>query len=102
MATPIPAFVSQWIATSDDYVIVDTQSSFTGTVWYYFLSNRVAASNGQSLLRAVKNMLDAATSGYTWTVSLNSSFIVTLLQSGGGTPNVLFSDSLRVALGFDT
>lgn len=73
MGTPIPCFASQVLLdTNTDTVSVTTEQSLSVARWYYYVSNRTTASNGQSLLYALKTILDTATSAATWTVQLSS------------------------------
>lgn len=71
MATPIPCLIAQmYIDTSMDLVTVANNGN-TGTAslstsrWYYYVSNRTTASNGQSFLTALDNALTAAAAAAT-------------------------------------
>ncbi len=103
MATPIPAFVSSLAATSADTVQVTsgTLQSLPTTRWYYLVSNRTTASNGQSLLNMIKSMLDASLAGTVWTVVLSTGgYKVQLSHNNGSSRTVTFGATLAAALGF--
>jgi len=103
MATDIPAFVSQIFLTSSDDGITGSAGTATMSTarWYYLVSNRTAASNGQSLLYALKTALDSATAA-TWTVTLSATtFKIQLSHNSGSNKEITFeSATLATALGF--
>ncbi len=102
--TPIPAFVSQYFPGAADtvYVTTGTTQTLGATIWYYLVSNRTTASNGRSLLYALKLLLEASLAGTTWTVQLSatSPFKVTLSHNNGGSRYVTLATPLQAALGF--
>ena len=105
MATPIPTFVSQYLPTSTDtlQVTTGTLQTLAATRWYYLVSNRASASNGQSLLKAVKDLLDASLAGTTWTVTINTSgslFKVKISHNNGSSRTITWGAALQAALGF--
>lgn len=104
MATPIPAFVSQYVPGSADTLLVTTGATQTlgSTIWYYLVSNRTTASNGRSLLYAVKLLLEASLAATTWTVQLSatSPYKVTLSHNNGASRTITWSSPLQAALGF--
>src|SRR6185295_4460057 len=105
MATPIPAFVSQVLIPSSTTITVTSGSAapLSSSRWYYFVSNRTTASNGQSLLKAVKDALDASLGGTTWTVQLSaSSYKVQLSHNNGSSRTVTFDATTAAALGFSS
>jgi hypothetical protein len=72
--------------------------------WYYLISNRTAASEGQSLLYALKVALDAS-SGNTWTVALakvSGLYRAQLSHNSGSARTVTMTPSLAAALGFSS
>jgi hypothetical protein len=105
VATPIPAFVAQWLPLSSS-IINDDQGiggQIATTRWYYFVSNRTTASNGQSLLKAIKDTLDASSvsnGSITWTVVLTSTYKVKITSSSGSTQAIDMSTDMATALGF--
>ncbi len=103
MATPIPAFVSQVVASSADTIQVTggtSQTLYSTSKWYYLVSNRTASSNGQSLLYAIKTLLDTSLGGTTWTVALSAGYKVQLSHNSGSSKTVTFGTTLATALGF--
>jgi hypothetical protein len=107
MATPIPAFASQYYAGSTDTAQVGAGAvqTLASTRWYYFVSNRTAASNGQSLLKAVKDLLDAGGGGTTFTVTLGVSFglyRVQISHNNGSSQTITWGAALQAALGFSS
>ncbi len=104
MATPIPLFASM-VESSGETVQVTTGTSqaLPSTRWYYFVSNRTTASNGQSLLYELKTLLDASLAGTTWTVTLVLSsglYKIKLVHNNGASRTVTFSSTFATALGF--
>lgn len=107
MATPIPAFVSQFIPTADTAIKDDAgnyiflQTMF-GNIWYYLISNRIAHSNGMSLLKAVELALEAS-EVKAWTVRLSSTYPykVEFLNLGPGDTSITLTNDLADALGYD-
>jgi len=102
MATPIPAFVSQVVTSSVDTVQVTsgTSQALATTRYYYFVSNHTPATNGQSLLKAIKDALDTSLGGTTWTVALSTAYKVQLSHNNGSSRTVTFGSTLATALGF--
>ena len=105
MATPIPAFVSQYMPSSTDtlQVTTGTLQTLASTRWYYLVSNRSATSNGQSLLRAVSTALNTSLVGTTWTVVINASAGVYKLQlshNNGSSRTITWGAALQATLGF--
>ncbi len=119
MATPIPGLASQivWVSgsstlasTPSEYVRVNsaTDIGFARTRFYYFVSNRTSAGNGQSFLRALKDNLDASLAGTTWTVRLtkvSGLYKVQLSHNNGSSRTITFtsaaaSPTLPLKLGF--
>ena len=107
MATPIPAFVSQYLPSSTDTLQVTSGSlrQLTQTYWYFLVSNRTAASNAQSLLKAVKDNLDLSLGGTTWTVTLGLSsglYKVQISHNNGSSRTITWGAALQAALGFSS
>ncbi len=107
MATPIPAFVSEYRAGSTDtaQVTTGTLQTLASTRWYYFVSNRNAASNGQSLLRAVENMLEASLAPDDWSVTLglvSGVYRIRINHDAGVSRTITWGASLQAALGFSS
>ena len=105
MATPIPAFVSQYQPSSTDTLQVTggTLQTLVSTRWYYLVSNRTSSSSGQSLLKAVKDLLDASLAGTAWTVTLSSSsYKVQISHDNGNSRTVTWGAALQAALGFSS
>jgi len=105
MATPIPGFASQYYAGSTDtlQVTTGTLQTLASTRWYYFVSNRAATSNGQSLLKAVKDLLDASLAGTAWTVTLGLSgglYKVQISHNNGSSRTITWGAALQATLGF--
>jgi len=101
----IPALVSQYMPSSTDtlQVTTGTLQTLASTRWYYFLSNRTATSNGQSLLKAVKDLLDASLAGTAWTVTLGLSsglYKVQISHNNGSSRTITWGAALQAALGF--
>ncbi len=103
MATPIPAFVSQIVSSSETVQVTSgtLQTLSTGR-YYYLVSNRTTASNGQSLLKALKDLLDASLAGTAWTVQLSTAYKIQLSHNNGSSRTVTFSASFATALGFSS
>jgi hypothetical protein len=110
MATPIPAFVSQYVASSTDTIQVTsgTAQTLATTRYYYLASNRTSASNGQRLTKAVENMLNASLGGTTWICFLDSTtttarqFKVLIQHDSGSSKTITMGASLQAALGFSS
>src|SRR6266478_3998651 len=111
MATPIPAFVSQWFppTTADAYIYDNngTYETVSTAIWYYLVSNRTTSANGKSLLREIKTQLDASslsTTAAIWTVSLTSTFPqkVTFSHTAPGALTIQASAALAFATGMTT
>ncbi len=104
MATPIPGLASQVISSSQTLqVTTGTLQTLATTRYYYFVSNRTATSNGQSLLKAIKDMLDASLAGTAWTVVLtkvSGVYRIQLSHNNGSSRTVTFSSGFATALGF--
>lgn len=106
MAT-IPALVTQYQPSSTDTLQVTsgTLQTLSAARWYYFLSNRTATSNGQSLLKAVKDLLDASLAGTVWTVTLGVSgglYKVQISHNNGSSRTITWGAALQAALGFSS
>ncbi len=104
MATPIPLFASK-VESSGETIQVTTGTSqaLATTRWYYFVSNRTATSNGQSLLYAIKALLDASLAATTWTVVLtkvSGLYKIQLSHNNGSSRTVTFSSTFATNLGF--
>lgn len=105
MATPIPALVSQVIIDSNTdgiQVTSGTAQTLAQTRYYYFVSNRTTASNGQSLLKAIKDALDTSLAGTVWTVKLSAGYKVQLSHDNGASRTVTFDTNLATYLGFSS
>jgi len=103
MATPIPAFTSQYLPSSTDTLQITsgTLQTLPSTRWYYLVSNRTTASSGQSLLKIVQDMLDQSLSPTAWTVRLSASnYRVQISHNNGSSRTVSFGAALQAALGF--
>ncbi len=104
MATPIPLFASKVESSSETIqVTTGTLQTLATTRWYYFVSNRTAATNGQSLLKAIKDLLDASLAGTTWTVVLtkvSGLYKIQLSHNNGSSRTVTFSTNFATGLGF--
>lgn len=103
MATPIPAFVSQFFPVSAGTYIMEENGVATyldATIWYYLASNRTTVANGMSLLKELEVAL-LASSGFAWTVRLTSAGIVQFAHATGGTTTLTMSSDLSTALGYD-
>lgn len=101
----IPALVSQYLPSSTDTLQVTsgTLQTLASTRWYYLVSNRTATSNGQSLLKAVKDLLDASLAGTAWTVTLGVSgglYKVQISHNNGSSRTITWGAALQAALGF--
>jgi hypothetical protein len=106
MATPIPAFVSQ-ILSSGETISVNgsSPSELSRGRYYYLVSNRTAASNGQSLLRALKDQLDAVPISTVWTVTLalhaaSSTYRVNLAHNNASSRTITLPTAFALKLGF--
>lgn len=106
MSTPIPAFATQVIATDQTVqVTTGTVQALPTSRWYYFISNRSTASNGQSLIYQLNVMLNASLAGTTWTVILvkvAGVFKIQLSHNNGSPRTVTFSASFAAQLGFSS
>ncbi len=121
MPTPIPAFASQIVfitgastlaAAPITYVTVGagTPVEIPRTRYFYFVSNRTSPGNGQSFLRAFKNILDSSLAGTTWTVVLAKQastglYKVNLSHNNGSSRTIVFtastgSPTVHTGLGF--
>lgn len=104
-STPIPAFASQ-IFSSGETIQVSGGSAQTlaNTRYYYFVSSRSSATSGQSLLRAIKDLLEASLGGVTWTVVLTkvgSLYKIQISHNSGSSKTFDFGSSAwALALGF--
>lgn len=106
MGTPIPGFASQVIATDQTVLVTTgTTQALPTTRWFYFISNRSTASNGQSLIYQLNAMLNASLAGTTWTVILvkvGGVFKIQLSHNNGSARIVTFSSTFATALGFSS
>lgn len=105
MATPIPAFVSQYYAGSTDTLQVTTGSliPIATSYYHYFVSNKIATANGRSLVRAVKSALDTSLAGTLWNCQLGVSsglYKVQLSHNNGLSRTITWGAALQAALGF--
>lgn len=104
MATPIPGFASQVFATDQTVQVTGgTVQALATTRYYYFVSNRTSIANGQSLLKAIKDLLDASLSGTAWTVVLanvGGTYRVQFSHNNGSSRTVTLSSTFATALGF--
>lgn len=107
-----PAFVSYIRLTTSDYTVqVDVTDSTSQTIaisrGYYLISNRTAASDGQSFLRALQDALLASCVGTAyestiWTVSLTSARRVQIEHNYTlSALGITLSSNLADLLGFD-
>ncbi len=105
MATPIPSLVSQLRADATAYAIKATANDIIGstvgtavplsqTYYYYGVSSRSSAGNGQSFLRVLQDAanLSPASLG-TWVVKLTSGFKVNLSHGDPDSNVFQFLDS---------
>lgn len=106
MSTPIPGFATQMIPTAETVqVSTGTQQSLVTTRYYYLVSNRTAAANGQSLLFAIKTLLDASLAGTVWTVKLtlvSGLYKIQISHNNGSSRTVTFSQPFAANLGFSS
>lgn len=108
MATPIPAFVSQvYIDASTDSFSVNSATTLATTRYYYLVSNRTTASDGQSLLHALSTALGVASTNASWTVKLATSgstaYNVQFSHTSTGSLTITWTDSsLATYLGLST
>lgn len=106
MATPIPAFVSQWFPLSTSSIGGNggnqvLLSTAFGSLWYYGISNRTTFSNGMSLLKALESAL-ATSTGQSWTVRLATTypFKVQFTNNGASSWDMQMSDDVAIAMGY--
>lgn len=104
MSTPIPGLATQ-VQSSGETVQVTggTLQTLSKARYYYFVSNKTTAANGQSLLKALKDLLDASLGGTTWTVVLtkvSGLYKIQLSHNSGSSKTITFTASLALNLGF--
>jgi hypothetical protein len=103
-STPIPALASQIFPSGETLqVTTGTLQTLPSSRWYYLVSNRTATTNGQSLLFAIKTLLDASLAGTAWTVVINkvgTTYRIQLSHNNGSSRTITFSASFALALGF--
>lgn len=104
MATPIPAFVSQYLSGSTDtlQVTTGTLQTLDQSIWYYLVSNR-EDGNGRSLLDGVANMLNNSLAGTVWTVritAVSGLYKVQISHNNGASRTITWGAALQAALGF--
>jgi hypothetical protein len=106
MATPIPGLATQVLASG--YTLQVTTGTLQTVVtdhYYYFVSNRTTTGNGQSLLNAIKTLLDASLAGTTWTVVLikvSGTYRVQLSHNNGANRDLTLSATFAANLGFSS
>lgn len=100
MAT-IPVFLSQVVAATTDTIQAGAGSVQTldATRTYFFMSPLAAASEGQSLLAALKTKADAS-SGVVWTFVLDANLKLKVTHNAGGSTNLILNRGLAWNLGF--
>ena len=97
----IPVFLSQVVAATTDTVQAGAGSVQTldATRYYFFLSPKSTASDGQSLLIALKAKADAS-SGVAWTFVLDAHLKLKVTHDSGGSVNLILNRGLAWNLGF--
>jgi hypothetical protein len=104
MGTPIPALCAQIFIDADtDGAQVDAGavSLLVQTHYYYFVSNVPAAIDGQSLMSALQNALDASDGTNAWFVNLSSDYKVQLSHTDTVSAHTVTFDALLATyLGF--
>lgn len=103
MATPIPALASQ-VVIDDNTDRVEVAGGSTQTLaqtrYYYLVSNRTTASNGQSLLYAIESLLETSLGGIAWTVKLTSGYKVQITHDNASDQQIVLDSTLATRLGF--
>ncbi len=105
-ATAIPAMASQVLSSGETVQVTGGSSqALASTRYYYFVSNISAVQNGQSLLYAIKSLLETSLGSVTWTVVLTKVGLVYKIQishDSGSSKTITFgSTAWANALGFD-
>jgi hypothetical protein len=97
----IPVFLSQVVAAATDTIQAGGGSVQTldASRYYFFLSPKTAASDGQSLLVALKAKADAS-SGVAWTFVLDANLRLKVTHDAGGSTNLILNRGLAWNLGF--
>lgn len=104
-STPIPAIASQvhYVAGSTVQVTGGTEQTLASTRYYYFVSDHTSTTSGQSLLHAIKLLLQASLGGVTWTVVLaavSGIYKIRISHNSGSDKTITFG-SWASNLGFD-
>ena len=98
---PIPVFTSRIVTDSTWTVQVQGGSlqTFASTQYYHLLTAKSSTGNGQSFIHALKLLLDAS-SGLTWTATLDSNLKLKLTHDSGSSQSIDVPAYLAAGLGF--
>ncbi len=106
MATPIPGFAAQVYSSGETAAVNGgSPAALDDSIYYYFVSTRTTTADGQSLLYALKSMLDSASSGLstTWTVVLtkvSGVYRIQVSHNHASSRTITLSAGFASALGF--
>lgn len=106
-STPVPGLVSQVFYTAGSSVQVTggTEQTLASTRYYFLVSDHTSTTDGQSLLYALKLLLQASLAGTTWTVVLTAVsgiYKIQISHNNGSARTITFgSTAFANALGFD-
>lgn len=99
---PFPIFFSEIQAASTDTIqsAAGSVQNVSLTRYYFMVTGQASATNGQSFLKALTDLLNASSGGTpTWTVTLTSTFRIKFSHNGGSPVNLTIDRGLAYMLG---